>query len=417
VLDEVRIERTPLPTPTPGRIAEAVYQVTMRAGLAWTEILGLTVADWINLGLSALYVLLAYLVGTWLVLGLLRSAVRRTPTELDDLLVAEVGSKIRWLIVVLVFYRATQRLIFLSVEAKWVLSIAYLIGGTIIAFRVVWQLIDLVTDWYRRRSRREGREDELSPIITLLNRLARLILALVTLSVVLSALGINVAALATLLGIGGLAISLAAQDTIADAIAGMIILADRPFRIGDRIEIPGAGTWGDVVDIGLRTTRIRTRDNRMVIVPNSIIGSSQVVNYTYPDPIYRIETHVHVAYGTPIETVRNVIAQAVRPVDHVLPDRPVDVLYLEMGDSAMVFRVRWWIESYVDTRRVEDAVHTAIQEALNAAGIVRPYPTSTVRLEAGDQATTDSSGILHTHPRDDKGVQLNDITERSEGQR
>jgi small-conductance mechanosensitive channel len=292
----------------------------------------------------------------------------------------------------LVFHRATQRLTFLAVEARQLLSIAYWITGTIIAFRVVWQLIDLSTEWYRQRSSQEGREDELGPMITLLNRLARLVLVLVGFSIVLSILGINIAALATVLGIGGLAISLAAQDTIADAIAGMIILADQPFRIGDRIEIQGVGTWGDVVSIGLRTTRIRTRDNRLVIVPNSIIGSNQVINYTYPSPVYRIETHVHVAYGTPIETVRTVIAQAVRPVGHVLPDRPVDVLYLEMGDSAMVFRVRWWIESYVDTRRVEDAVHTAIQEALDAAGIVRPYPTSTVRLEAEDQAAANLTG-------------------------
>ncbi len=79
-------------------------------------------------------------------------------------------------------------------------------------------------------------------------------------------------ALATVLGLGGLAISLAAKDTIADAIAGFIVLVDQPYRIGDRIEIQELGTWGDVTDIGLPTTRIRTPDNRMVIVPNSTIA-------------------------------------------------------------------------------------------------------------------------------------------------
>ena len=72
----------------------------------------------------------------------------------------------------------------------------------------------------------------------------------------------------------------AAQDTLADAIAGFLILLDQPFRVGDRIEITGLGTWGDVVEIGTRSTRIRTRDNRLVIVPNSAIAKDQVVNYS-----------------------------------------------------------------------------------------------------------------------------------------
>jgi small-conductance mechanosensitive channel len=187
-------------------------------------------------------------------------------------------------------------------------------------------------------------------------------------------------ALTAALGLGGFAFSLAARDTIADAIAGFIILVDRPFRIGDRIEIQGVGTWGDVTDIGLRTTRIRTRDNRMVIVPNSVIGANQVINYTYPDPRYRIETQVGIGYGTDIERARQVIADAVRGVEGVIPDKPVDALYAEMGDSAMIFRVRWWIESYADTRRVEDRVHTALQHALDEAGIESPFPTQSVNV-------------------------------------
>jgi len=188
------------------------------------------------------------------------------------------------------------------------------------------------------------------------------------------------------LGIGGLALSLGAKDTIADAIAGLIILIDRPFRIGDRIEIEEVGTWGDVADIGLRTTRIRTRDNRMVIVPNSVIGANQVINYSYPDPQYRIETHVGIAYGTDIEMARRVIVDAVSEVEGVLQDKPTDALYIEMGDSAMIFRVRWWIESYVDTRRMLDRMHTALQHALDKTGIEAPYPTQTVHLEVSPDA-------------------------------
>ena len=79
---------------------------------------------------------------------------------------------------------------------------------------------------------------------------------------------------------------------MSDAINGFLILMDEPFRIGDRIEIRDLDTWGDVVDIGLRTTRILTLDNRMVILPNSKIGKSQIVNYSFPDPKYRVQTTI-----------------------------------------------------------------------------------------------------------------------------
>jgi small-conductance mechanosensitive channel len=197
----------------------------------------------------------------------------------------------------------------------------------------------------------------------------------------LSHFGVNVSAIAAALGVGGLAFSLAARDTIADAISGFIILLDRPFRIGDRIEIQDEGTWGDVMDIGIRTTSIRTRDNRMVIVPNSVIGKNQVINYSYPDPQYRIETHVSIAYGVDIEAARRTIVEAVSQVEGVLQDKPVDALYIRMGESAMIFRVRWWIESYVDTRRMFDRVHSVLQHALDSAGIDMPFPTQSLRVQ------------------------------------
>ena len=124
-----------------------------------------------------------------------------------------------------------------------------------------------------------------------------------------------------------------------------------------------------MVDIGLRSTRIRTRDNRTVIVPNNIISTDQVVNYSYPDSHYRIQFEIGIAYGQDVEQVRRIIVDAVRQVDGVLPDRPVDALYVTMSDVAMIFRVRWWLESYVDTRYMFDRVNTALQKAFDEAGI------------------------------------------------
>ena len=255
----------------------------------------------------------------------------------------------------------------------------------LIAVRITWKTVEVVEKWYRIKSVEMENEAQLAPAISWLVRLTQSIIVLTAFTILLAYFGIDVLAFAAALGLTGFAISLAAKDTISDVIAGMTIMADRPFRVGDRIEIHNENTWGDVTDIGLRTTRIRTRDNRLVIVPNSIISKNQVINYTFPDPRYRIQTHVSVGYGTDVKTVRNVMIDAVRQVEGVLVDKPVDALYIEMSNSAMIFRVRWWIESYIDTRRMFDKVHSALQVALDEAGIEVPNDVYDIILKADGQ--------------------------------
>jgi small-conductance mechanosensitive channel len=380
-LDEVVSTRTPMPTATPGFLAEEVSRIARERGLAGETYLGLTVEDWINLGVSLLIVLAGYLIGSWLIRHVLRRLVKRTTTKIDDRLLEASGPEVRWLVVILVLQFATVRLTFVNASLKIVLSDIYFVAGLSIAVRIVWHLIDLLNEEAMLRSTKAGRGDELAPLVTLLARLGRVVIAVIGIAILLSHFGVDVLVLAAALGVGGLALSLAAKDTVADAIAGFIVLVDQPYRIGDRIEIKGLGTWGDVVDIGLRTTRIRTRDNRMVIVPNSTIGTNEVINYSYPDPQYRIQTHVGVAYGTDNDTVEAVIVDAVRQVEGVLRDKPVDALYVEMGDYAMIYRVRWWIESYVDTRRMYHRVHRSLQKALDEAGIESPFPTQSLNLQ------------------------------------
>jgi MscS family membrane protein len=386
LLDEVLTARTPVPTATPGPLEQGISRLAESTGLDDTQFLGLAGSDWINIGVSLLFILAGYLLGSRLIRRLLLRLIRRTPTEFDDRVMTAVGNNVGWLVVILIFHYSTNRLSFLSAGVKTVLSDIYFVLGLIVVVLLLWKLLSLADEWYREKLVGTERGQGFEPLIVLSVRVGRILIAVIGLTILLSHFGVDVTAFIAALGIGGLALSLGAKDTIADAIAGLIILIDRPFRIGDRIEIEEVGTWGDVADIGLRTTRIRTRDNRMVIVPNSVIGANQVINYSYPDPRYRIETHVGIAYGTDIETARGVLVDAVREVEGVLQDKPIDALYIEMGDSAMIFRVRWWIESYVDTRRMLDRMHTALQHALDEAGIEAPYPTQTIHLEVGPDA-------------------------------
>jgi MscS family membrane protein len=382
ILEGVIATRAPEPTATPGRVEKQVEDLVENVGLGRASFLGLSIVNWTNLAISLLYVLAGYLIGSWLIRRVLVKVVQRTVTEFDDRLLRAIGGDVRWLVVLLTLYFATGRLTFVHVRLKTLLGDLYFVVALVLVVRAVYKVIDLIDDWARQRMTKEGREAELVHLRALLTRVGRVLTAVVGAIVFLAHFGVDVTALSAALGLGGLAITLAAQDTIADMIAGVIILVDRPFRVGDRIEIRGAGTWGDVQDIGLRTTRIRTRDNRVIILPNSTIGSDQIMNYSYPDASYRSETHLSVGYDTDLEVARRLIVDTIRGVEGVLVDRPVDALYAEMGDSGIIFRVRWWIETYQDLRRNLDRVHTALQAAFDEAGIPFASTTQSVKLRA-----------------------------------
>ena len=382
LLEGVIVTRTPEPTATPGLIQLQVEEMVEAVGVAGRTLLGLSVVDWTNLLISLLYVVAGYLLGTWVIRYLLSLVVTRTRTEFDERLLESVGPDVRRMVVLLALHLATDRLIFVSSSAKTLLADAYFVVGLVLTLRIVFKGIEQADDWAQQRATADGRGASVDSATTLVTRTARVLTVGLALIVLLAHFGINVSALTAALGLGGLAFTFAAQDTIADAMAGIIILVDRPFRVGDRIEIEGSGTWGDVIDIGLRSTRILTRDNRVIILPNSIVGNNQVMNYSYPDPRVRIETDLCVGYDSDLEEVRRLIIDTIENVEGVLDYRPVDALYVEMAPSGVVFRARWWITSYQETRRNLDQVHTALQAAFNQAGIPFAPRIQSVKLRA-----------------------------------
>ena len=380
LLDELINERTPQPTATLGPIMQAIEQYAARQGVLSTKFLGLRLVDWINLGISALIALGGYLLGTWLIKKILPAMVKRTGTPFDDELLEIIGSQVRWLVTIVILrFAVTDRLTFIGDQFNQILRDIFFILTLSLILWILWKGIDFSADKYADKQAKTGRE-EFEPVIKMVSKFIQILVGTAGVTIFLSHFGVNVSTLTAALGIGGLAISLAAQDTVSDAIAGVILLVDQPFRVGDRIEIQGVGTWGDVTEIGLRTTRIRTRDNRMVIVPNSILSHNQIINYTFPDPRYRIQTHVYIPFGEDVEQIRHLLVDAVKQVEGVITEKPIDALFIDMTEGPIKFRLRWWIESYVDTRRMFDRVHTAIKRSLDEAGINSPKTADDINL-------------------------------------
>ena len=346
----------------------------------------LTLEQWLDIGLSITVLLATAILGRWVIKIIFGRVIRRftgfTKNTLDDAILDAIAPPLYWLALIYAFQFTHNRLSDVFEQLRFDLDQVYFVIFSLVGFIVAWRLISNIAKWYGERLATTGEVELGEQLLPFFRRVVLIILTLIVIIILLDYFNVEVSGLVTTLGIGSLAIALAAQAALSDTISGFVIMVDRPYRIGDRIEIQDLDTWGDVVDIGLRSTRIRTRDNRMVIIPNSVMGKSLIVNYSYPDTQYRIQIHIGVAYGTDIEEARKIIVETVSKVEGVLTEHPVEALFLEFGDSALIFRVRWWLESYVDTRRMFDRVNTAVYQALNEAGIEIPFPHRVVTHKA-----------------------------------
>lgn len=184
-------------------------------------------------------------------------------------------------------------------------------------------------------------------------------------------LGINVAAALAGIGVVGIALGFAAQDSVANMISGFLIFWDKPFRVGDWIEL--GDEYGRVQEITLRSTRIRTVQNNYVVVPNKKIIDDVLVNHS-KNGESRIDVPVGIAYKEDIQQAREVILAAIEGMEGILED-PASVVVVEgLGDSSVNLSVRVWTDDVSREAGIYVAVVEAAKLALDAADIEIPFP-------------------------------------------
>lgn len=373
--------RTPVPTASPDAIAEAADAIAQLIGLAGKTLLGLSIEDWFNLGGSLLIVLAAYLIGTWLTRWLFPRLVKRTKTDLDERLMQVSGNELRWLVVVVILRIATIRLDFISPSMQKFLGDVYFLLILLLSIVIIWRLINLVAAELEGQANKAGNQREAESLIILLVWGLRLIVLIIAISITLNHFGVNITGFAVLLGIIGLAISLAGRDVLADIIAGALILIDRPYRVGDRVGLGNIDIWGDVKEIGMVSTKVLTVDNRMVIVPNSKVRQNPIINFSYPDPSYYDTTDIGVAYDNDVEKVEQLLIKAAGSVDGVQKERGMYVRAEKFTRDQMIFRVGWWMKNNDEYYTLRQLVNRAIVKTLKDAGVVFPYRQERVDLE------------------------------------
>jgi small conductance mechanosensitive channel len=186
-----------------------------------------------------------------------------------------------------------------------------------------------------------------------------------------SQLGIDISALLAGIGVLGVAFGFAAQETVANMIAGFLIFWDRPFKVGDFITTEGK--YGEVREITLRTTRIRTMENTYVIIPNKQVIGDMLVNHSMYGET-RVNVPLGIAYKERIDEARRVLLAAAAKVDGVLDTPAPEVVATDLGASSVNLEVRVWIDDAAVERPVSYRVLEACKVALDGAGIEIPFP-------------------------------------------
>ncbi|HVS10344.1 MAG TPA: mechanosensitive ion channel family protein [Planctomycetota bacterium] len=190
-------------------------------------------------------------------------------------------------------------------------------------------------------------------------------------------LGIDITAAIAGVGVAGLAVGFAAQDSLANVIAGLVIFWDKPFMVGDWIT--SKDHHGKVAEINMRTTRIRTRQNTYVIVPNKEIVSTVVINHSLYGDV-RVDIPIGIAYKEDVREARRVILDAVGSIDLIEKDRS-EVVMAALGSSSVDLSLRVWVEDATHEKRAHFRCLEAAKLALDEAGIEIPYPHLQLFLE------------------------------------
>lgn len=205
-----------------------------------------------------------------------------------------------------------------------------------------------------------------------LRRLTEYTLHLVGIIVAFQFVGINLSGLAVIFGLLSVGIGFGLQNVTANFVAGLVLLFERPIRIGDRVTV--GDVEGDVEEISMRATKVRTLNNISIIVPNSQFTSSNIVNWSYGDPRIRLDIDVGVSYGSNLDLVLKSLKEVALESPKVLKDPEPDVLLREFGESSWNMRLRLWIDNPERHHQVRSDINCAIVRKFRENGIEIPFP-------------------------------------------
>ena len=335
--------------------------------------------DYLRAGLILVGVFLILRIVVFLIERVFVQVTKKTKTDLDDILLKKASKPltiivflvgVRWALVELPLTEYLQNIIYQIVFSIIVVFLAYL----------AYHIIDLfvMRAWKKLAKKTKSKVDD--GLVNLVQGTLKVVLVVFVILYVLNFWGVKVGPFLAGLGIAGLAIAFALQSSLSNIFSGISIILDKTVRVGDLVYLAD-GTKGKIIQIGLRSTRIHTFDDELVIVPNSNLANNNVQNIALPEPKVRVAIPFGVAYGSDVDKVKKLILKEIKKVTGILDDPEPYVKFLEMGDSSLNFKAYFFIKSYEQRLTAIDEANTIVYNALNKAKISIPFPQMDVHLK------------------------------------
>ena len=340
------------------------------------------IPDWMMAaGVFVLFIILSFVAA--FILKKLAHLTKKTKTNLDDKIMGALKNPIRWLLVSIGLFLALDWLFPGIVYGGYTLVQGFTIIWVLITTYVVANVIKVVFQWYGEMAARKAHVRVDKTIFKFLRRIVVAVVYAIALLIILDHLGIKITPLLAGLGIAGLAVALALQDTLANFFASIYITADRPIKVGDYIEVNGKK--GYVEDIGWRSTKIRTLPNNLIIIPNNELANSVIENFSAPKPEMSVVITVGVSYNSDLEKVERVTIKVAKKILKKVPGAVKDfvplIRYKEFADSSINFSVILRVSEFASKYPITHEFIKELYKEYKKQKIEIPFPQIDIHMK------------------------------------
>ena len=336
-----------------------------------------------NLYLNFLAVLVITLIIAFFAKIILRKVLKplakKTKTRIDDLIIKSLSSMIFYIVLLLGVKVGLQQFEFKTTIYDSLINTFLIVVITILLLKIISNFaLQWMKEWkFKTKTTADER------LIPFLQRILKAVIIILSVIFVFNAWKINISPLLATAGIAGIAVGLAVKDSLSNILGGLQLVLDKTFKVGDKVQLE-SGELGVIMDIGLRSTKLRTYDNEVIYIPNGYLANAKIKNFTHPDLSIRTNVNFGVEYGTETKKVQKVVLEAIKKIDTVIEEPEPVVLFLEMSDFSLDFIARAWVKSYTEAYSTKLKMTEEIYNALNKANIGIPFPTRTVYTKKTD---------------------------------
>lgn len=331
--------------------------------------------------LISLLGLVVYILGALLlnlfINKVLRKLVSFTKSDIDDKLIDISHMPVFWTIIFIGLNDTQNYLLAVYKISDTVSNIIFTVVALLWAATVIGILKVLIEYLISKLSSKSGLSMDLVP---LLNNVMKLVVIGAGIMVILAIWSVDITPLLASAGIVSVVVALAAKDTMSNFFGGISVFVDKPYKIGDYI-ILDQQERGEVVNIGIRSTRIKTRDDVMITIPNAIIANSKIVNESAPIPNFRVRIPIGIAYGSDVELVEKILVDIATRNENIISTNEPRVRFRKFGDSSLDFELLCWVKEPSLQGLTVHEINKEIDKKFKENGISIPFPQRDLHIK------------------------------------